>query len=280
MDLETELARETLRAHPLEAAAALERVAAEDAAALLDRVGPALAAAALQRMAAPVAVAVLACAAPGRAAEWIAALPLDLGAIFLRRLGVPAREAIVAALPAARARALGALLRFPEQSAGALMDPEVLALPQDQSAGEALALVRSNPAHARYNLYVVDREQRLVGVLNLRELLLADPRAPLAGSMRREVHRLAADADRHAIVSNPGWREVHALPVVDANGLFLGALRYRTLRRLEEELRGARPEEGATARALGELFRTGAAGVLEAISASLASPPEGSPDGP
>jgi magnesium transporter len=280
MDLETDLAREALAAHPLEAAAALERVPAEDAAALLERVDPKLAAHVLQRMATLTIAAILQSVPQERAAVWIIALPLDLAAICLRRLEQPPREAILGALPEGRGRGLRALLGFPEQTAGALMDPEVLALPLDLSAGEALDLVRRNPEHARYNLYVVDREQRLVGVLNLRELLLADPKTPLADYMHEQVHRLGADADRHAIVSAPGWREVHALPVVDAKGLFLGALRYRTLRRLEEELRGARPEEGATARALGDLLRTGAAGVLEAISASISDAPERTNDGP
>jgi magnesium transporter len=280
MDLETELAREALSAHPLEAAAALEQVPAEDAAALLDPLEPAVAASVLQLMATPSSTAIVRCGAPGRAAEWIAALPLDLAAILLRRLEEAPRDAILAALPEGRGRGLRALLGFPEQSAGALMDPEVLALPADLSAGEALDLVRRNPEHARYNLYVVDRAQRLVGVLNLRELLLAEPKAPLSECMREQVYRVGADADRHRIVSDPGWREVHSLPVVDAQGLFLGALRYRTLRRLEEELRGVRPEEGATARALGDLFRTGAAGVFEALAASIPTLPERSDNGP
>jgi magnesium transporter len=165
MDLETELAREALSAHPLEAAAALEQVPAEDAAALLDPLEPAVAASVLQRMATPSSTAIVRCGAPGRAAEWIAALPLDLAAILLRRLEEAPRDAILAALPEGRGRGLRALLGFPEQSAGALMDPEVLALPADLSAGEALALVRRKPAPARYNRYVVDRAQRLVGGL-------------------------------------------------------------------------------------------------------------------
>ncbi len=280
MDLETELAREAMSAHPLESAAALERLPAEEAVGLLDRVDAALAATVLRRMATPATAEILRASAPARAATWIAALPLDLAAVCLRRLEEASREAIFSHLPEGRGRALRALLGFPEQTAGALMDPEVLALPLDLSAGEALELVRRNPEHARYNLYVVDREQLLVGVLNLRELLLADARAPLAESMREQVHRLRADADRHTIVSDPGWREVHSLPVVDEGGLFLGAVRYRTLRRLEEELRGARPDEGVTARALGDLFRTGAAGVFEAVAASIPAASERSDDGP
>jgi hypothetical protein len=66
---------------------------------------------------------------------------------------------------------------------------------------------------------------------------------------------------------------VHALPVVDGGDVYVGAIRYGTLRHLEDELRGHDPEVGATARALGDLFRTGASSLLEAVAAS----PDGAP---
>jgi hypothetical protein len=61
---------------------------------------------------------------------------------------------------------------------------------------------------------------------------------------------------------------VHALPVVDERDRYLGAVRYRTLRRLEDDMRGVPSEERATARALGGLFRAGASAMLEAMVAS------------
>jgi magnesium transporter len=146
------------------------------------------------------------------------------------------------------------------------MDPEVLALPLDLTAGEALARVREQPEQARYNLYVVDGEQRLVGALNLRELLVADPSDRLADLMASEPLRLVATADRALVVSHPGWRRVHALPVVDEDDRYLGALRYHTLRELEEELLRGRHEDRSTADALGDLFAAGAAGLLEALA--------------
>jgi magnesium transporter len=146
------------------------------------------------------------------------------------------------------------------------MDPEVLALPADVSAGEALDRIRAVPEHARYNVYVVDRDQRLVGVVNLRELLLARPPDRLDDLMVRKPLHLPAMASRADVLAHPGWKEVHALPVVDEQGAYLGAIRYRTLRRLEEELLQRPGEDGDATAALGQLFATAATGLLEALT--------------
>ena len=272
MDLKTRLATDLLAAHPLDAAQALERLPPRDVAVFLAGLESELGARALQQMALYSAAAVVSELSEARASEVIGRLPTEIATLLLRSLDECVRERFLASLSNRRARDLRSILDFPEGTAGSLMDPEVLALPKDLTAKEVLVRVREAPDHARYNVYVVDRHQVLVGVINLRELLMARPGDLLSSLMHTAVHRLAARVDRHAVVSHPGWRVVHALPVVDERGRYLGAVRYRTLRRLEEELRGAPSEEGATARALGDLFRAGASAMLEAMVAS--TPPE------
>jgi len=275
MDIETRLAGDLLEAHPLDAAQASERLPARDVAALIEKAETTVSGGILQHMAPPLAGAILSELPLEKASEIFERLPVEMAALSLRSMDPSLREQVLAALPGRRSRALTSLLRFPDGTAGALMDPEVLALPEDLSAREALARVREAAGNARYNLYIVDRDQTLVGVINLHELLMARPGDRLSSRMQTRVHRLPARADRHAVVSNPGWREVHALPVVDERGLYLGAIRYRTLRLLEEQLRGSRSEEGATARALGGLLRAGASAMLEAMVSS--APPDQSP---
>jgi magnesium transporter len=274
MDLEGRLAARILESQPEEAARALERLPAARVAGFLETPPPRAVARVLAPMHADAAAAVLAGLPAERAARILEELSVDAGALRLRHLDAAVRDAILEALPARRSRALGSVLRYPEHSAGALMDPDVLALPADLSVGEALERVRVAARNARYNLYVVDRNDRLVGVVNLRELLLASADDTLGAIMRGRVHRIAARADRRSILAHPGWRDVHALPVVDERGAYLGAIRYRTLRRLEAELRGAPPDAGATARALGDLFRTGASAMLEAVASSSGSEPD------
>lgn len=266
MSLERRLGEELVRKHPERAAGVLERLGVEEAARVLGRATAREAAPALQRMSPQVAAEVLGNLGTDRIAQLLEALPLDVASRLTRRLSSERTAEALEKVSARLARALRSLHRFPEGSAGALMDPNVLALPEDLTAKEALDRVRETPENARYNVYVVDREQRLVGVVNLRELLLARPRSRLADLMVRQPKRLDARADRSVVVAHPGWREVHSLPVVDEQGGYLGAIRYRTLRELEDTLLGGKVEDVNVREALGRLFAAGAGGLLDALT--------------
>jgi magnesium transporter len=270
MSLETDLADAVLAAHPHEAARVLEGLPADQFHGLLREIDAEDAARVLAGMTSHGARAALAALGSDRAAAVVAEMPVGLSASLLRGLPAPQRSAVLDALPRRRARSVGALLRFPDGSAGARMDPDVLAVPETLTAREAAGRVRGAADDARYNIYVVDADHRLVGVVNQRELLLAPPRAVVSSFMTRRVHRLAASSDAVTLVSHPAWREVHSLPVVDRDGVYLGAIRYRAFRELEESLRGRRSDPSLTSRALGDLFRTGASAVVEMLA-----PPEG-----
>ena len=267
MNLESQLARELVHGHPDRAAAVLERLPAVAVVPLLAAVPPADGAALLGCLPPQDGAALLEASTEERAARLLDALPLDTASRIARRIGAERRSTVFARLSPETAGTLRTLLAFPENTAGALMDPSVLALPGDLTVREARRRVREASRYAQYNLYVVDREQRLAGVLNLRELLRARPRATLADVMVRDPARLEAHADRAAILGHPLWRDVRALPVVDERGGYLGAIRYHVVRELEEELLGKGVPEVPTAEALGELFAAGAAGVFEALTA-------------
>lgn len=271
MDTERLLSQSFAEDHPSDAAAILERLKPQETAAYLDQLPPRQSAALLRCMVSPYAAECLVHLSPERFALAIEALALDIAAALLRRLDQPLQERLLEQAPSDVAGLLHRLLRYPEASAGALMDPRALALPEDITAGEALTRIRRSPRHALYYLYVVDREQKLVGVLNLRELMLAPPRALLASVMRREVATIPASADRLVIVEHPAWHDVHALPVVDDRGVLVGALRYETLREIEGKSHAETAAAGAiaTVLTLGELCWVGLAGVLTDLSTTI-----------
>jgi magnesium transporter len=174
-----------------------------------------------------------------RAAAVIEALPLAPAAGLLRRLDEAPRLALLRDLCDTTRAALSRLLAWPEDSAGGRMDPRVFTLPEDIRVAEAVERLRARPEYAMYYLYVIDREQRLTGVLNYRDLLLAHDDATLRSVMRSPVVHLRATASGEALLGEPAWRVYLALPVVDPDGILVGVVRYESLRDLEWSRRAA-----------------------------------------
>lgn len=278
MTLDRALATQLLRSDPTAAARSLESLPDGAVLSVLGSAPPRDAAAVLRSMAGHRGSELLTRMEAARAEELLGELGFDDAVDLIRRLPAGLRARFVASLQPATSKALEALVQFSPGTAGALMDSRVMALPEDLSVGEAVSQIRKSPEHVRYNLYVVDRQRRLVGVLNLRELLLADPERTLESIALREVLSIRADADRGAVLDHPAWREAHSLPVVDPSGMYLGAIRYRTWRILEEETsRRRRRRDTTTADALGDLIATSAAGAMGALTdlASRATTGEG-----
>ena len=187
------LALDFMEAHPDDAARLLERATPDEAAALLDEV-PVPMVAGILRLMAPASAAGCAAAMPvERLAEIVGELPLDAAVSVMHRLEPSRRDAVLARLPVTMEVPLRRLLAFGAHTAGALADPLALALPEDLTVAQAVEQLRGRGGHLLYYLYVVARDQTLVGVLDMPELMSARPEDTLAAAMRRDPIRLEAD---------------------------------------------------------------------------------------
>ena len=268
MGRELDLVRRFIDDHPAEAAATLEQVSFIDAAALLAELDPSLACRAVGRFSAGLAVDCLLEMSSEHVANLLERLPLDVATRMLRRADPDTRETWLGSLSTERADFLRRKLRYPPGTAGALADPLVLALPEDISVADAERHMHRSAARAYYYVYVVDRDQRLVGALDIRELMLSQGKKLLADVMRRDLVRLAAATDMNTILNHPGWRTLDALPVVDTDGVFFGIVRHRTVRQLTSQ--GASeaevdPAVGAMV-SLGELYWSSMSAFLAGIN--------------
>jgi magnesium transporter len=224
-----------LSRHPSDAARVLERLSRADIVALCSETPATAMAPVVARMDQVQAAPVLMELALEQAAEIVAELDPPIAGLLLRRLPESTRAALLERLPRGVATRLRDVLRYGAGTAGALCDPAVTTVAVDLTVAEVVAAVRE-AGHAYYYVFVLDRDQRLVGVLNLRDLLVAAPDATLADLSRSDVLRIQGSAGIAAVLAHPAWQELHALPVVDPEGRFLGLLRHSTLRRLEREL--------------------------------------------
>jgi magnesium transporter len=115
------------------------------------------------------------------------------------------------------------------------MDPQITAIPVDLTVREAIATLRRARRETLYYLYVIDRERRLLGVLDMRELLLASPRDPIAPLVKPDVVTVPADMSRDGVTDLIRQRRFVALPVVDDQGHLLGVLKPDEMREAVEQ---------------------------------------------
>lgn len=115
------------------------------------------------------------------------------------------------------------LMSFDPESAGGMMTPRYLAIPDAVTAGKALELVRASaPGVASSYIYLVDAGGRLAGVVPLRSLVMAAPKDPVRDFGLKDVDRLRASATAAEVFAAFDRRPLLSLPVVDDKDRLLG----------------------------------------------------------
>lgn len=264
MDKELLLVIEFMKTHPVEAARILEGIPAEESGSFLEKVPVPVGAQILRTFDLFSATYCLDAMDLKRAGILVSELPAEIGASMLRLLPEKKIHDILDDIPKELSDHIKLLLSFPEGSAGAMMTPQVLSLPEDVTVKEALMRIEQFPRQVIYYIYIVNRTRQLTGVVNMGELMLADNDQALALIMNKLVTYLSAEDGTERILAHPGWFDHHALPVVDQDGILLGAIRYGTIRRLEREKKASKinKEESRAGLAFGELFRIGLDGMV------------------
>ena len=103
------------------------------------------------------------------------------------------------------------------------MNPQVFALSEDLTVGEAItALQSSRDVEMVFYLYVVDERRHLVGVTSLRRLLLVSPETPLKRIMTPEVSSVRVDTDQEEVARMVASYNLLAVPVVDEESKLVG----------------------------------------------------------
>lgn len=253
-----------IRAHPDDAARTLERLPVEEGAGFLEALPAAGAARAIQAMIPATGARTLEAMEAKAAVAVAAALPLESAALLLRRMRRRPRAAVLDGLPAHLSAPLRMLMAYPHGTVGAIMNPRSLTLPAGIRIREALRRLRGEPGRLTHYLYVLDGKQRLAGMLDLRDLLLADPASALEGLLRPVPAVLAPMAEATAVADLAAWESADILPVADRRGIFAGTLRLAALRRaLRGEVpRAAAVDLGRTVLDLAELIWAPAASLL------------------
>lgn len=176
--------------------------------------------------------------APGRAADLVEAMQPDDAADLLGDL--PPRESaeILAAMEAPEAREVQQLLSYKEGTAGGMMNTGFIQLSPAMTVAAALLAVREQAktvAHVS-DLFVLGFDQKLVGVVSLRELLLAQPERHLVSLMHEHPAPLLPQDPARRVAELAAKYNLYSLPVESPEGKLLGVVTLDDV--LEEVLHG------------------------------------------
>jgi magnesium transporter len=161
---------------------------------------------------------------PERAADILEEMEPDDAADILGDLEPERARDLLSRMETEEADDVRELLTYDDESAGGLMTNDVVTVPPTVTAEQAIGLVRQQAANMDnvYYVYVVDEGERLLGVLSLRELIVADPSTPIGRVMHRELIRGRLDDSHDEVARMIAKYNLLALPIVDDLGRLRG----------------------------------------------------------
>ena len=216
--------------HPADMAEHLENLSLKEQVCLFRHLPADEAAEALAELDQEVAVDVLENLDPDEAAQIIAEMSPDDAADVLDELEEGHRDVLLSNLDRDDAEELRNLLAFDPDTAGGIMNTEIILLEQDITVDEAISLIRrgmEEDMEIPYYAYVVDEDDKLVGVFSLRDLMLSKPGTILREPLHdQDVIAVRYDTSSEEVARRMSHYNFMAMPVVDYEGRLLGVATY------------------------------------------------------
>jgi magnesium transporter len=160
------------------------------------------------------------------ASDLLRSLSPRVASTILHQFSEMKRGEILAALNPDLAKTLGELAKYPSDTAGGMMEPKVTTISIDLTVQQAISAIRKSPKGTLHYLYVTQRDGKLAGVLNMRDLLLAAPRDPVAEIVRANIVSVSDTLQREEVISLMKEKGFVALPVIDFEGRLIGVVRH------------------------------------------------------
>lgn len=162
---------------------------------------------------------------PAERRLWLRVLAPDDAADVIQAAPEAERAGLLALLDDATRAEVSALLDYAEDAAGGLMNPRYARLRPDMNVDEAVSYLRRQARErvaSIYYVYVLDGQQRLMGVVSFRDLLAASGDRKVREIMRADVATVAEQMDQEEVSLLFTQHGYMALPVVDAEGHIKG----------------------------------------------------------
>jgi magnesium transporter len=156
---------------------------------------------------------------------WMRLLAPDDAADLTQAAPPEYKDQLLALLDERTRKEVNALLAYAEDAAGGLMNPRFARVRPDSTVDEAIGYLRRQ-ARGRietiYYVYVLDEQQRLLGVVSFRELFSMDPSQRIRDIMHTDIVKVQEDDHQEAVSRVFSQHGLAAVPVVDSEGRMKG----------------------------------------------------------
>ncbi len=223
------ISEELERAHPADGAHLLKTLSLEEQIQVLGQISPEDAAEFVSEMDRTDRQAVMSTMSRDIAADILHSMSPDDAADVLEDLDENDQQKLLRRLHKEEAAELEHLLRFDPDTAGGVMNTELTVVNQDFTADQAIKLIRSKAGEAEipYYAYIVDDYDHLLGVVSLRDVLLAPPGRPLSKMIdNQQLVTVPFDMDKEEVGHLLRRYNFLAMPVVDRQGHILGVVTH------------------------------------------------------
>jgi Mg2+ transporter MgtE len=212
------------RMHPSELAGIIGDLSAPEAAAVVRQLDDETAADAFEHLDADTQKTLIDDIGTERAADIIEEMDSDDAADLLAELDEERQRELLAEMSEYTASELRELVKYPEDTAGGLMTTDYTWIYPHRTAEATIRKIREIAPTSEfiYYLFVVDREDTLLGVLSLRTLLLADPSATIHDIMDTDIITVHPDMEADDVAATIARYDLMAVPVITNDGKMLG----------------------------------------------------------
>jgi len=212
--------------HPADLADILEDLGTDERISLLASISPATAAATLQEMPMNLRVQMAEALDNERLASIISVMQMDETVDLLDELDKERREALFGLLTQDRVAEIQDLTKLSAFSVGSIMNTNFVTAKETQTVKEVLKTVKAETKQAEllYYIYVIDDEERLKGVLTLRQLLSSKGTIPVSTIMRGNIVSVRLDSSIKRMAQQFFKYKFEAIPVVDENDKLQGII--------------------------------------------------------
>jgi len=210
--------------HPADIAEIISQVSHKEGASFFKGLDVETAAGALSELQPDVQAAIITGMETEKAADIIEEMPPDEAADVLSDLPMDKAKEILESIEKEEAEDIQELLSHEEDTAGGLMINEFIAYLPETKVKDAIMKFRRDAGEVEtvYYIYVIEANEKLIGAVSLRDLLLADPDARLTDIMETKLKTVTPDTDEMEVAEIISKYNLVALPVVDTEGFLLG----------------------------------------------------------